>query len=302
MDMTQGLRAYVQVVDSGGFAAAAREMGVTRSSVAKTVAQLESELNAQLLARSTRKVSVTPTGEAFYERAREILAELDLAVNEVGQLQGELSGNLRVNAPMSFGTHFMGNIVAEFMQRHPDIHVELMLNDRFVDTIEEGYDVSIRIGEPEVQTSLVLEEIGTTDRLLCASPLFVEQHGVVAPDDLKQVRCLHYGYQQSGNLWQLEGPDGRKGYPVNCVFWSNNGDVLKQAALKHQGIALLPTFLIAGEIQSGQLVRVLPEYHLPVLSIQLLYPRHRYKNSRVQHFLEFVKEAVGSRPTWSLVD
>ena len=120
--------------------------------------------------------------------------------------------------------------------------------------------------------------------------------------DLTRVRCLHYGYQQSGNLWYLEGPQGRRGYPINCVLWSNNGDVLRTAAIQHQGVALLPSFLISAELQSGQLLRVLPDWHLPPLSIQLLYPRHRFHSSRVQQFVRFVADTVGQRRVWNLVE
>lgn len=293
MDFTHAVRAFTFVVQEGSFAAAARKMGVTRSAMQKPVTQLEAHLGAQLLTRSTRRVRPTEAGLAFYDRGRELLDGLDQTIAEIRHTRGSISGNLRINSPSSFGILYVAPIAAQFMALHPETNLELVLSDRFVDTIEEGFDVTLRISKPDHATSLVIEEIAATDRVLCASPDYLHKSGTIdSPEALQTRRCLHYGYRQSPITWQLHGPEGRKRVPVNCVMWSNNGDALKSAALHHQGIALLPTFLVGAELRTGQLQRVLPQHHLPGLVIHLLYPRHRHLTRKVQAFAAFLRRSI----------
>ncbi len=302
MDRFAWIRAFIQVVDAGGFAAAAREMGVSRSVVSKHVASLERELGTQLLRRSTRRVTPTEAGLVFYERCVGLAGQLDDAIRSVTELQDSPTGSLRVNAPMSFGTLHLSNAVGEFMRRYPEVHVELVLNDRFVDPIEEGFDVTLRIGEPMDSTALVNADIVESHRVLCASPGYLAAHGEPAhPDELSQHRCLHYGYLASGNRWRLSGPDGEKAFPVRCVMWSNNGEVLKTAAIAGQGIALLPTFIVGDALQEGELRTLLHDYRPPRASLSALYPRHRHPSTKVRLFVELLAERFGGRPYWDLV-
>ena len=168
MDRLDSMRAFTRVVDEGGFAAAARRMGLSRSVVNKAVINLENELGVQLLRRSTRQVTPTETGLAFYDRCMRILDDVDEAVSSIKELQERPTGNLRINAPMSFGMLHLSSLVAGFMAAHPDVHVELVLNDRFVDPIEEGFDVTLRVGEASPSTSLITREIVPARRVLCA--------------------------------------------------------------------------------------------------------------------------------------
>lgn len=302
MDMLDGLRSFTRVVEAGGFAAAAREMGVSRSVVNKQVRKLEDALGAQLLQRSTRRVSPTDTGAAFYERASAIIADLEDAVTAVSELQDSPRGTLRVNAPMSFGTMHMAGIVAEFMARHPEVHVELSLSDRFVDPLEEGFDVSLRISEPRYSTSLVTREITPAHRVLCASPAYLSEAGEPeSPEDLRQHRCLHYGYQESGVTWRLQGPEGSVSVPINCAMWSNNGEVLSAAARRDQGIALLPTFIAGAALQAGELRTLMHDYQPTPLTICALYPRHRHLSSKVRLFVDQLESSIGELPYWDLV-
>jgi len=302
MDRFESMRAFRKVVEAGGFAAAAREMGLSRSVVNKAVISLENELGAQLLRRSTRQVTTTDTGIAFYERAVAILDELEEAVLAVRELQEHPTGNLRVNAPMSFGTLHLAPLVGEFMARHPDVHVELVLNDRFVDPIEEGFDVTIRIGETAYSTSLIARELVDSKRVLCASPGYLEQHGEpLDPLELKDHRCLHYGYLGSGSQWKLAGPTGEHTYVINCIMWSNNGETLREAAIASQGIALLPTFIVGQALQNNELQTILTEFASPATSLCALYPRHRHLSSKVRLFVDVLEERFGDRPHWDLV-
>lgn len=303
MDRFESIRAFTRVVEAGGFAAAARQMGLSRSAVSKHVINLEGELGTQLLRRSTRKVTPTETGLAFYDRCVDILSRFDEAVSAVSELQEQPSGNLRINAPMSFGALHLAKVVAQFMAEHPDVHIELVLNDRFVDPIEEGFDVTLRIGEPAAVTSLISTEIVPVRRVLCASPDYIAIAGEPTdPRALRQHRCLHYGYQESGNRWRLGGPKGEQSYAINCVMWSNNGEALRDAALQDQGVALLPTFIVGSALQEGRLRSVLPGHPPPAVTLCALYPRHRQLSAKVRLFLALISERFSGRPYWDLVE
>jgi len=302
MDRLDSMRAFTRVVEHGGFAAAAREMGLSRSVVNKSVISLENELGAQLLRRSTRQVTATELGLAFYDRCVRILNDFEEALASVNALHERPQGNLRLNAPMSFGTLHLSVIVADYMTAYPDVHVELVLNDRFVDPIEEGFDVTLRIGEESPSTSLTARSIVPMKRVVCASPGYLDAAGEpLEPTELRQHRCLHYGYQSSGSQWRLAGPDGERSYSINCAMWSNNGEALRQAAVQNQGIVLLPTFIIGKDLQEGQLRTILPEYPPSSIMLCALYPRHRHLSAKVRLFIELLAARLGDRPYWDLV-
>lgn len=289
MDKLDCMRAFKQVVDCGGYAAAARAMGLTRSTVNKHVSFLEAELQTQLLVRSTRKVRATESGLAFYDRCTELLSNFDEAVAAVGQLQATPQGKLRINAPMSYGTMHLSAVVAEFMARYPALHIELALSDRKVDPIEEGFDVTIRISTPQMSSSLLSREIAISQGVVCASPDYLRRHGTPwHPDELIQHRCLQYGFQTSGSYWQLHGPDGDLSVPITCAMWSNNGEVLRDAAVQHGGIASLPVFIAQSALDDGRLIEVLPQFKPPDRVICAIYPRHRHLSSKVRLFVDFI--------------
>jgi DNA-binding transcriptional LysR family regulator len=303
MDKIESIRTFARVVEEGSFVAAARSLGVTRSAVSKHIRALEDELGAQLFRRSTRRVSPTDTGLAFYDRALVVLAEMDAALLAVGRSQGEARGRLRVNAPMSFGTLHLSRAVADFMAEFPELEVELSLSDRMVDPIEEGFDVTIRVARPRHATSLVMRQLAPARRVLCASPSYLEIAGEpLHPRDLAGHRCLHYGYLETGSTWPLSGPDGEHATRIRCVMWSNNGEVLKDAALAGQGIAMLPTFIVGPDLQQGRLRTVLCDYRPPDTWICALYPRHRHLAAKVRLFVDHVSRRFTDRPYWDLVE
>jgi DNA-binding transcriptional LysR family regulator len=294
MDKFDSLRAFTQVVDSGGFAAAAREMGVSRSVVNKLVIALENELGVQLLHRSTRVVTPTETGLAFYERCVEILASLEAAERSITQLHEEPKGRLRVNAPMSFGTMYLAPALADFLVQYPELQVQLTLSDRFIDPIEEGFDVTVRIAEPQESASLIMHSLTSVERILCAAPAYLEAHGTPGDlGELSQYSCLHYGQLAIANQWALIGPDGEYTISVSGVLCSNNGEVLKDAAVRGLGVTLLPTFIVAAELQQGTLQRVLPDYRGTELAIAVIYPVNRHLSTKVRLLVDFLKERFG---------
>lgn len=294
MDKFESLRAFTQVVECGGFAAAARRMGLSRSAVNKLVLNLEDHLQVQLLHRTTRKVSTTATGQAFYHRCVAILADMAEAEQAVSRQQTEPRGHLRINAPMSFGTLHLAPAIADFLQQYPDLHGELSLSDRFIDPIEEGFDITIRIAQPPDSPSLIAHELCPAPVILCAAPAYLAHHGPPQhPDDLSHHACLTYGHLSSATPWTLIGPEGSHRVSVSGPLCANNGEPLRQAAVQGLGITLLPRFLIEAELAAGQLVQVLPAYAAPTLSVWVLYPVNRHLSTKVQVFTAFLQARFG---------
>lgn len=297
MDKFDSMRAFTQVVDAGGFAAASRRMGRSRSQVNKLVINLEDDLGVQLLQRTTRTVTPTDTGLAFYDRCQAILADVAEAEEAVTQLQIEPKGTLRVNAPMSFGTLHLAPMLTDFLVQHPDLQMELSLNDRLTDPIEEGFDITLRIAERPTMRSLIVHELCPAPRVLCAAPGYLQQYGIPEhPDQLRDHSCLHYGHLAPWNQWQLMGPDKNHVVRVQGAVCSNNGEVLRQAALKGLGITLLPTFIVGEDLAQHRLQEILSAYHIPAIAIQILYPVNKHLSTKVQLFTEFLQEKFKSGP------
>ncbi|MBE9115619.1 LysR family transcriptional regulator [Lusitaniella coriacea LEGE 07157] len=293
MDKFESLRAFSRVVEEGGFAAAARKMEMSRSAVNKLVANLENELGVQLLYRTTRKVTPTDTGRAFYERCVEILTSLAEAEQLASEQHGEPKGTIKINAPMSFGTLYLGAIASDFMVRYPEIKVQLTLDDRFVDAIAEGYDLVVRIAKPTESASLVVRPIIPIERVLCAAPAYLEKRGIPQhPQDLKQHSCLHYGYLATGSQWQFEDGTERYTIAINGVFCSNNGEVLRDAAVRGLGIALLPRFIVENELNNGTVQQILMNYRLPEIVLSVIYPVNRHLSTKVRLLTEFLEECL----------
>jgi DNA-binding transcriptional LysR family regulator len=302
MDKLSSIRAFTKVVEHGGFAAAARELRLSRSAVNKYVIELEQELGVQLLARTTRRVMPTENGQAYYERCRAILADLEEADLAVTRLQSEPRGLLRINAPMSFGTLHLGRAVADFMERYPQLQIQLVLSDQLIDPVQEGFDVTLRIADLP-SSSLVARRIAPAVRVVCAAPSYLERRGVPKhPDDLRHHDCLAYGHLATGNQWKLVGADGDHWIRIPWTLCTNNAEVLRDAAVCGRGIALLPTFIAGADLQDGRLRTILPDYKPPEISIYTVYPQTRHLSVKVRLFIDFLVERFGGRPHWDLVD
>ncbi len=301
MDRFSALQALVSVVEAEGFAAAARRLGKSRSSVNRLVIDLEDQLGTQLLNRTTRHVAPTANGLAFYQRAKAILSSLDEAERAMSDAQEHATGQLRINAPMSFGTLYLGPALSDFMLLHPDVRVELTLNDRIVDIIEEGYDLTVRIAEPEEEATFVDFRLCAIQRLLCASPDYVGKNGAPAtPTELRGHACLNYGMQATDNRWRLLGPDGPVTVRLDSVLCSNNGEVLRDGAVKGLGIALLPGFIAGPELQAGRLVTVMEQYQASELTLSVIYPPSRHLSAKVRLLTDFLTDRFGENPGWEL--
>jgi DNA-binding transcriptional LysR family regulator len=302
MDKLTSMRAFTRVVQHGSFAAAARELRLSRSAVSKYVIELEQELGAQLLVRTTRSASPTENGQAYYERCIAILADLEEADLAVARLQSEPRGLLRVNAPMSFGTLHLSGAVADFMERYPQLQIQLVLADQQIDPVQEGFDVTLRIADLP-SSSLIARKIAPARRVVCAAPSYLARRGTPAhPDDLRRHDCLAYGYLATGNQWKLTGADGDHWIHIPWTLCTNNGEVLRDAVVKGRGIALLPTFIVGADLQEGGLRSILTDYAAPEISVYAIYPQTRHLSVKVRVFIDFLIERFGGRPYWDLVE
>jgi len=298
MDKLSSMRAFTRVVHHGSFSEAAREMRLSRSAVSKHVIDLETELGVQLLNRTTRSASPTDNGRLYYERCLEILADIEEADVAVSHLQATPRGILRVNAPMSFGTLHLGKAMGTFMARYPDLEIRLILSDQQIDTVQEGFDLTIRIASM-TDSSLVARRIAPAPRVLCASPAYLKRRGTPKhPNDLRDHDCLSYDYLGTGAQWKLTGTDGDHWLHVPAKLSTNNAEVLRDAALSGCGIALLPTFIAGAELQTGKLRSVLSGYHAPELSVCALFPPTRHLSMKVRVFIDFLVEQFGRRPDY----
>jgi DNA-binding transcriptional LysR family regulator len=302
MDKLTSMRAFTRVVQHGSFAAAARELRLSRSAVSKYVIELEQELGAQLLVRTTRSTSPTENGQAYYERCIAILADLEEADLAVARLQSEPRGLLRVNAPMSFGTLHLSRAVADFMERYPQLQIQLVLADQQIDPVQEGFDVTLRIADLP-SSSLIARKIAPARRVVCAAPSYLARRGTPAhPHDLRAHDCLAYGYLATGNQWKLTGADGDHWIHIPWTLCTNNGEVLRDAVVKGRGIALLPTFIVGADLQEGGLRSILTDYAAPEISVYAIYPQTRHLSVKVRVFIDFLIERFGGRPYWDLVE
>ncbi len=298
MDRLELLRAFLAVAEAGSFAAAADRLGLARALVSKRVAALEQRLGARLFARTTRRVGLTSEGADLLPRARRILAEYEAALAELARGRGEPHGRLRLTAPTSFGIRHLGPVLAEFARAHPALAIEIALDDRFVDLVEEGFDLALRIGElPD--SSLIARLLAPIRLVLCAAPAYLERHGAPRePADLARHRCLHYRHARAGTRWQLRREGRRETVSVADHFVADNGDVLAAAAEAGLGILLSPTFIVADALRAGRLVRVLADWEVPEFALYAVWPPGGRPPLRVRALVDFLLGRFGDPPYW----
>lgn len=288
MDKLASLRAFVKVVELGSFSEAGRQLRLSRSAISKYIGDLEQSLGVQLLNRTTRHASPNENGQAYFERALSILSDIDAADQAVAHLQATPRGLLRVNAPMSFGTLQLGPAIADFMETNPELQIHLVLSDEQIDPVQGGFDVTLRIADLE-SSSLIARKIMPIERAICASPAYLERRGMPAhPNDLRDHALLTYGFLLTGNQWKLTGKDGDHWVQPAWTLCANNAEVLRDAAVKGRGIALLPTFIAGAALRDGALVRFLDAYKAPPLTLYAVYPPTRHLAVKVRLFIDFL--------------
>lgn len=296
MDKLDAMLAFTKVVANGSFAEAARQIGRTRSAISKAVMELEHVLGARLLDRTTRKVRPTEAGLAYYERCVAVLAAIEETEIQIAGLHEAPKGVLRINGPMSFGTAYLSVVVADFLALYPELTIELLLNDRFIDPLDEGVDVTVRIGEL-LDSSLIARRLAQTRRVLVAAPDYLARAGTPAtPDDLARHRCLVYGQVAARPRWRLAHRGAPISTPIVSVMCANNGDVLCEAACKGLGIALLPTVIAGDAIKAGRLVTLLDAFGPPPLPIHALYAPNRFLAAKTRLFIDFLAARFAVAP------
>jgi len=298
MDTLDGMRTFAAVVTEGSFSRAAERLDRSPQLVSKYVAQLEARLGVRLLNRSTRRLSVTEAGRAYFDRCQGIVAAVDELEEAVGSMSEAVRGVLKINAPMTFGIHQLTPAIAEFQAAHPDLRVDLALDDRVVDAVSEGFDLAIRIADLD-PSSLVARRLAPIRLVLCAAPAYLERRGTPrTPQDLADHECLGYTYSADRDRWRFESADGVDDIQVRGRFCANNGEALRTAALAGHGLIVQPTFIVGDDLRAGRLVRVMPDHAIATLNVYAVYAHRQFLSNKVRAFVEFLGNYFGDDPAW----
>ncbi|CBA17432.1 LysR family transcriptional regulator [Xanthomonas albilineans] len=287
MDTLEAMRVFVAVVDRNGFNAAADALGISTASVTRQVAWLEQRLGSRLLNRTTRRVSPSSVGAAYYQRCQLLLAEFDDMEAAVGEQALTPSGTLRINAPFSFSIARLGPRLAGYSARYPQVALDLSLSDRVVDIVEEGFDLAIRITR-HVAPTLIARKLGEAQVYLCAAPSYLARAGTPRmPTEIADHAFLNYSYMPLDTLI-LHGPDGDTQVRVHGSLCANNGDVLREAAIAGMGIVLQPDFMAEAALEDGRLVRVLPDHQLGPIGVYAVYANRSHLAPKVRSFIDYL--------------
>lgn len=299
MDRFDDMRSFITVVDAGSFTAAADQLGVAKSAVSRRVSALESRLGVQLMRRSTRRLSLTTSGQQFYEHSARLLADLDELESAVAQDHGELRGRLRVALPLSFGLHHMPVPICDFSRLHPNVEFDLDFNDRRVDLVEEGWDMAIRIGDL-ADSSLVARRLFAAKVVLVASPDYLARRGTPdSPRDLADHACLTYSNLPDPRRWHYDEPGGRQdSVAVGKGMSASSGDFLCRAAVAGLGIAMQPTFIVHAALRAGDVVTILDDYRWARSTGFAVYPPTRHLSHRVRAFIDFLAAHFAGTAPW----
>lgn len=293
----------MRIVEAGSLAAAARRTDVSVSALSRLLAELESHLGTRLIHRTTRRLALTETGRAFYERTVQLMADLDEAEEAVASAAVVPRGTLRLTSSAPFGTGYLAAAIADFRLRYPDLRFEVELSERAVDLVEEGLDLAIRIGQIGSQ-ALIGRRIADTRLVCCAAPAYLERRPAPqTPADLAAHECLVYEYAAGGAQWHFTDPAGvAHAVGVAGTVRANNGAMLAALAISGAGIACEPDFIVAAAVRSGRLVRLLRGFTPPSIGIHATYPSRRHLSAKVRTFVDFLVERFAGTPPWQQDD
>lgn len=299
MDRLRAFEVFVAVVNQQSFARAAETLATSPANVTRYVAELEAHLGTRLLNRHSRKLSLTDSGTALFERARAVLD--DVAEAEAVAAAATLAprGRLRINVPLSFGILQLAPLWPRFAKAYPEVELEVALIDRVVDLVEEGYDLGVRISRAG-SNSHAARKLASSRNIVCASPAYLRKHGrPKTPADLAQHACIGYTYAASADDWTLTDAAGRAHtVRVRCTMHTNNGDTARAAALAGLGVIWQPTFLIGDDLRAGTLVPLLPGYRMHDIDVLAVYPSRRQLSAKVRAMVDFLAESFKGVPSW----
>ncbi|MBB1594148.1 LysR family transcriptional regulator [Achromobacter sp. UMC46] len=296
MDTLRAMRAFVRAVELGTLSAAAREQGLTQPALSKIVAALEKDLNVRLLERSTTRVVPTDQGKRFYERANRVLEEYAEAVADARGQTEQPAGFLRVNAPVALGQFRLNALIRDFLDAYPDIQVELILNDRFVDLVEEGVDVALRLGG-DLPPNAIARKIAVSPRHLVAAPSYLARHGKPrTPDDLSTHDYVRFAWLPAGDTLELHQGSARASVQTQGRYRVNNALAIRETLAMGAGVGLCPDWLVQDLVAGGQLLRVLPKWSGAPQEAFLIYPSRRYQALRARLLIQFLADRLPTQP------
>jgi DNA-binding transcriptional LysR family regulator len=296
MDLLQAMKTFTAVVEAGSFVGAMDATALSKPAVSRHVTELEEHLGTRLLQRTTRRLSLTSEGQIYYQRCKEVLQAVQEAEAEVGLSTGQAQGRLRIGAPQTFGALHLAALWGRFAAENPLVTLDIVLSDRVVDLVEEGYDLVIRIARMS-DSNLISRALARTRMVLCASPPYLAHHGIpTQPHELARHDVISYTYWSSGDVWSFQGPQGEVTVRTHSRIHANNGDTCRAAALAHQGIILQPDFLVHEDLRSGALVELMLEFRAAELGIFAVYPTRKQLPLKVRRLVDFLVEALRDPP------
>ncbi len=293
MDKFLALNVFQAVVETGSFVKASELLGMSKPVVTRNIQMLETQMGVKLLYRTTRRLSLTDEGQLLYERGKNILIDLQTLTSELSAKQHRVTGTLKVNVPVTFGVSHLAHLWGKFMTQNPGLTLEVTLSDRLVDLVEEGVDLAIRISQLK-SSNLISKRLASTEMLVCASPNYLQTYGTpLTPQDINHHQVIGYAYWFTKNEWQFTSAAGEtetiKTQP-KCI--TNNGDTCLALAIDGQGLIMQPRFVVETALKQGQLVTLLPEYHIMSLGIYAIYPSKQHLPMKVRRLVDFLSEEV----------
>ena len=300
MDIVSGMRVFTAVVEAGSFAGAADRLDLSRGMATRYVAQLEAHLGVRLLNRTTRKLSLTEVGSDYYQRASQILAMVEEAEISAAQEALVPRGTLRMTTSIGFGVPHLGRAITAFLQRHPGVDVELTLNERAVDLVEEGFDLSVRVAT-QIDPGLVTRRLAAARTVACASPGYLKKRGTPeSPEQLAGHNCMTYAHTNWQNEWRFRRNGVERRVRISGNLRGNNGNIVVNAAIEGLGVILEPDFLVFEALRQKRLVRILSDWETDELSVFAVYPNRKYLPPKVRSFIDFLVEHFGPEPYWDV--
>lgn len=299
MDKLTGMKVFVSVARAGSFVGGANEMSISRAMATKHIGQLESYLAARLFNRTTRSLSLTDVGGSYLQRCQAVLAEIEEMEGAVTQLHTNPRGKLKISAPNVIGSLYVAPAIAEFLNLHKDLSVNLMLQSSFGDLVDEGVDIAIAFGDLK-DTSLVAKKIASSPLVVCGSSGYFSANGIpLVPEDLAQHSCLVNHSLPPRNKWIFKGPDGRMEVSVSGRMEANAADPIRIAAKKDLGLVMLPEYIVARDIEKGHLRAILQDYACEPMEVHAVYPHRKYVSAKVRTFLVFLEEWIRTRSAFN---
>jgi DNA-binding transcriptional LysR family regulator len=288
MDTLKSMRVFATVAASGSFAAAATRLDISRAMASKHVLYLEERLGTRLLQRTTRKLGLTDSGTAYYERCVKILEEIDEAESGAVKLSVTPRGVLRLTMPVSFSVRHVGPLMTRYLEKFPEVQIDATVSDRRIDLIDEGLDLAIRVGL-SLEPGLIARRLASDRVVICGAPAYLERYGrPTKPEDLAAHNCVLYSYSAAGSEWKMTGPDGEHTVKVTGNMRANNGDLLNQVVLSGGGLMCQPEFLVGEDIRAGRLEEVLKEYACEPLGIYAVFPSRKHLSAKTRTFVDFL--------------